>query len=384
MRVSSEFGLNETNRARLEQISSAIMRGFASSGYARIALPVLQPADLYLDMAGEDIRERMFVFDDPAGNEVCLRADLTIPLCRSVLDQKSSLPARRSCLGAVYRFDPNTAGATEMLQAGIELIGGPAGLAADREVLELACTALGAAGVNGLDLFLGDVSLFSALLSDLGLDPIWQRQLAYAFRHPSLLQPTLADMRAGHRPKARAFAVDFASTSRAEAEAFVAQRLGLADGEEACRRSAGDIAERLIDRARAAATPLPEAKALDVIEAFLAVSGSADEAIRRLKSLSNGVVFAKAFARFEEYAAQARQNCGPADRVLVDTTLGRNFVYYTGLVFSLREKGDDEPLAAGGRYDKLMGDLGANEPIAAVGCAIWPERILAARETNNG
>lgn len=384
MRVSPEFNLNEQSRAKLERISTAIMQGFAGGGYGRVALPVLQPADLYLDMAGEDIRERMFVFDDPVGNEVCLRADLTIPLCRFVLDQMASFPARRSCLGAVFRFDANTLNATEMLQAGIELIGGASGIAADSEVLALACAALDAAGIDGIDLVLGNVSLFPALLADLGLDQVWQRELGYAFRHPSLLQPTLADMRAGRRPKARAFAIDFAVASPTEAESFVSQRVGLAPGEEASGRTAADIAERLVDRAKAAAKRLPDANSLDVIEAFLAVRGPAEPSIRRLKSLSAGAGFARALARLEVCVERAQQNRGRADRVMIEATLGRSFVYYTGFVFSLSARGEAEPLAAGGRYDGLMRDLGASEPLAAVGCAIWPERILAAREASDG
>ena len=383
MRVATEFNLSEQSRAKLERISAAIMQGFASGGYTRVALPVLQPADLYLDMAGEDIRERMFVFEDPAGNEMCLRADLTIPLCRFVLDQKASVPARRSCLGSVFRFDANTSGATEMLQAGIECIGGQSGIAGDIEVLGLACAALSAAGMSGINLVLGDVALFPALLADLGLDEIWQRQLRYAFRHPSLLQPTLADMRSGRRSKVRAFAIDFAAVAQSEAEDFVSQRVGLADGEEASGRTAADIASRLIDRAKAAATPLPEAKSLDVIEAFLAVEGPADTSIRSLKSLTTGGAFAKALARFEEHIGRAREARGAADAMMVSTTLGRSFVYYTGFVFSLSARDADEPLAAGGRYDRLLRDLGASEPIAAVGCAIWPERILAAQEAPN-
>ncbi|MFZ1990417.1 MAG: ATP phosphoribosyltransferase regulatory subunit [Alphaproteobacteria bacterium] len=383
MRAAAKYNLDEASRAKLEGICAAIMQRFVSGAYERIDLPVLQPADLYLDMAGEDIRERMFVFDDPMGNELCLRADLTIPLCRFVLDHKERFPARHSCLGSVFRFDVGTSGATEMLQAGIECLGGPPGIAGDIEVLELACAALAAAGMSATLLTLGDVSLFPALLADLGLDEIWQRRFGYAFRHPSLLQPTLADMRAGRRPKARTFPIDFARVAQSEAEAFVSQRVGLADGEEVSGRSAADIAARLVDRAKAAAAPLPDAKSLDVIEAFLAIEGVADQAILRLKSLAAGARFAKALARLEECAHRARTHQA-ADDVMISTTLGRSFVYYTGFVFSLSAPGESEPLAAGGRYDRLLSDLGAREPKAAVGCAIWPERILAAQGAPNG
>src|SRR5262249_26456907 len=150
-----------------------------------------------------------------------------------------------SCLGSVFRFDVNAAGATEMLQAGIECLGGPSDIAADIEVLDLASAALAATGLNGIELTLGDVSLFPALLAELDLDEIWQRRLTYAFRHPSLLQPTLAGMRSGHRQKVRNFEIDFASATPREVEAFVSQRVGLAQGEEIAARSAAEIAARL-------------------------------------------------------------------------------------------------------------------------------------------
>ena len=38
-----------------------------------------------------------------------------------------------------------------------------------------------------------------------------------------------------------------------------------------------------------------------------------------------------------------------------------------------------EPIAGGGRYDTLLQALGAAKAIPAVGCAIFGERLLAAR-----
>ena len=44
--------------------------------------PVLQPAHLYLEMAGEDLRKRAFLVEDPEGDDLCLRPDMTAPVCR--------------------------------------------------------------------------------------------------------------------------------------------------------------------------------------------------------------------------------------------------------------------------------------------------------------
>jgi len=382
MRVAAKYSLSDESRARLDRISAAIMQSFADGGYERIDLPVLQPADLYLDMAGEDIREKMFVFDDPLGNEMCLRADLTIPLCCYVLDHKQDFPARHSCIGAVFRFDAEASAATEMLQAGAECLGELSSASGDYEMLDLACRALSAAGAHAVAIKLSDVSLFPTLLSELRLDDVWQRHLAYAFRHPSLLPSTLADLKAGNRPKAPRFALDFSRATRAEAEVFVSERIGIAHGEEVSGRSAADIAARLIDRAKAAATPLPDVHALQAIDAFLGIDGPAGQSIRKLKSLAQGERFLGAVSRIESCVDRLRASSGADRAVDISTTLGRSFTYYTGFVFTVNARGEDEPLAAGGRYDRLLSDLGARAPISAVGCAIWPERILAAEVPN--
>jgi ATP phosphoribosyltransferase regulatory subunit len=39
----------------------ALIALFEREGYARIEPPVLQPADVFIDLSGEDIRRRMFV-----------------------------------------------------------------------------------------------------------------------------------------------------------------------------------------------------------------------------------------------------------------------------------------------------------------------------------
>ena len=58
----------------------ALIALFEREGYARIEPPVLQPADVFIDLSGEDIRRRMFVTQDAAGAELCLRPEYTIPV----------------------------------------------------------------------------------------------------------------------------------------------------------------------------------------------------------------------------------------------------------------------------------------------------------------
>ena len=56
--------------------ATIIMAIFARAGFEPIAPPVIQPADVFLDVIGEDLRARTYVFTDPDGAELCLRPDL--------------------------------------------------------------------------------------------------------------------------------------------------------------------------------------------------------------------------------------------------------------------------------------------------------------------
>jgi len=74
----------------------ALLKLFAARGYVREEPAVLQPAEIFLDRSGEEIRRRTFTLMDPSGRELCLRPDLTIPICRqAVLDKRSVSGAHR-------------------------------------------------------------------------------------------------------------------------------------------------------------------------------------------------------------------------------------------------------------------------------------------------
>ena len=79
---------------QLDTQAAAILGVFGKKNYARVEPPILQPADVFLDRSGEEIRRRTFVLNDPSGAELCLRPELTIPVCRMYLDANGKFPAR--------------------------------------------------------------------------------------------------------------------------------------------------------------------------------------------------------------------------------------------------------------------------------------------------
>ena len=66
----------------LQAQDNALTELFQGRGYELVAPSYLQPADLFLDRMGEAIRGRTYVFTDLDGAELCLRPDLTLPVCR--------------------------------------------------------------------------------------------------------------------------------------------------------------------------------------------------------------------------------------------------------------------------------------------------------------
>ena len=117
--------------------ADALLLSFTQAGYLRAEPAILQPAEPFLDLSGEDIRKSLYLTTDPTGEELCLRPDLTIPVARDYLaSPRAGQPAGFSYLGPVFRY--RWGKPSEFLQAGIESFGRQDRAAADAEMLALA------------------------------------------------------------------------------------------------------------------------------------------------------------------------------------------------------------------------------------------------------
>src|SRR5689334_2153908 len=80
--------------------ADALVASYARAGYAPANPAILQPAEPFLDLSGEDIRRRMYLVSDQAGLELCLRPDLTIPVALDYLASPlAGRPAKFCYLG---------------------------------------------------------------------------------------------------------------------------------------------------------------------------------------------------------------------------------------------------------------------------------------------
>src|ERR1700752_783949 len=77
----------------LEAQAQRLLATFTRAGYEHVAPSIIQPANMFLDVVGEPLRARTYVFPDPGGEDLCWRPDRTVPT--------SLLPLARHPRGAV-------------------------------------------------------------------------------------------------------------------------------------------------------------------------------------------------------------------------------------------------------------------------------------------
>src|SRR6201988_5580015 len=134
--------------------ADALLQTFARAGYPHARPPILQPAEPFLDLSGEDIRKSLYLTTDATGEELCLRPQLTIPVARDYLaSPRAGQPAGFSYLGPAFRY--RSGRKSRFLPAGIQSFGRQDSAAADAEMLALALQAASAFGLNDVEIRTG-------------------------------------------------------------------------------------------------------------------------------------------------------------------------------------------------------------------------------------
>jgi ATP phosphoribosyltransferase regulatory subunit len=362
--------------------AEALVASYERAGYAKVAPAILQPAEPFLDLSGEDIRKRMYLTTAPGGGEFCLRPDLTIPVSRDYLASSGAgRPAGFCYLGPIFRHRLDQP--AEFLQAGIESFGRPDKAAADAEVIALGLEATAHYGLSQPDIQIGDVALFCGLIAALDLPPAWKRRLTKDFNRKTNLAQDLDRLVLGGnnaRPEYQGVLAALAGSDPKGAHALVTDLLSIAGINAVGGRSVAEIADRFLEQsALGASTKLPR-DIRAVIERFLAIQGDPDESVAELRALAADAnmtdALAPALDLFESRAGFLAAQGIDLKRVRFSTGFGRGLDYYTGFVFELTDpQRTGDPLVAGGRYDGLLARLGSPEPIPAIGFSVWIERL---------
>ena len=377
----------------LERQAQKLMSVFVKAGHEAVAPSMIQPADVFLDVIGEALRARTYVFTDHDGDELCLRPDLTVPTCRLHLERhpEGNVKARYCYNGPAFRFQPQGADSAhprEFRQAGIEAFAHIDRETADAQIVATIIDALKAAGLKDFKLRIGDLGLFRAVLKAARMPERWRTMLAHQFWRPDAFRTELKRL---VEVPARALeglpadlVASFDPSKPGDAEKKVAKHLETMGIELVGVRTVSEITDSLLGIVEdGRAEPLlPETAQL--IESYLGVTAPARAAGARLKDLmrDKGVDISGALESFHRRLTLMAEL--GVDVVHADFTaeFGRSLEYYTGFVFEVISPalGPSSAVAGGGRYDSLMRSAGAPDDVPAVGAAIHTERLLAAIE----
>lgn len=363
-------------------VLAAIRAPFDAIGASPADVPLVQPLNLILDLAGEGLRSRLFVVQAEGGTEACLRPDFTAPVARSHIESGAA-EGLYFYQGKAFRAAPEHSDRSEeFLQLGLERFDAPGSAAAlaDVEVAALAWRAACAGGRDDLTLWLGDAALFAAFVETLDLAPILAARLVRIAKRPRLLQAELnrAGQGAMDAPGGGQLADQLADLPGEGAATLLREVWSLAGVAPVGGRGPAEIAERLVAKAHARRTPaLTEAQAA-AVAGFRAVEGPPQGALAQVRALAGGASRAldSAISAWDERLSRLIALGVPEDVLRFSPGVGQAFDYYDGLTFEVRSQalGADRPVAAGGRYDGLLARLGGAAQARAVGCMVRPWR----------
>ncbi|RVT85551.1 ATP phosphoribosyltransferase regulatory subunit [Rhodobacteraceae bacterium CCMM004] len=357
------------SRADVRAEAARLVAAFVRAGAEPLEADILLPADVLLDLYGEDIRARAFTTRDADGSERMLRPDFTVPVVQMHMADGAA-PARYAYAGEVFRRQEAMPGrAAEYVQAGFELFdeGDPA--AADAEVFALFRQIL---APLELRVATGDIGILAAAVRGLGAS---DRRKAALMRH--IWRPRrfrrLLDRFAGAVPPPPGRAEILAA---ADPLAGAGPAIGL--------RSRDEVLARLeVLRQDAEEPPLPAAQ-VGILDDILDIRGGATGALERLRDFA--VDLPSLDPAIDRLTARldALSDRGVDIATLeFEASYGRTSMeYYDGFVFGFYAEGrpDLPPVATGGRYDALTRVLGGGRAIPAVGGVIRPGLTLALSE----
>lgn len=345
-------------------------------GYQLIEVPTLEPASLFLTKAGDQIIERLVTFDH-RGHLFALRPEFTASAAYRYLVEGHRDVARWQCSGPIFENRTQGASSTgypfQRHSLGAELIGFP-GAFADAEIIALAVLGLVEQGLRDYRLTLGHVGLTRHLMRRFQLDDralrflLKQRADLYeaAITRDEIIEKLNRYLAVENRDAATfsdAPPVPAMTTEMLSSVLSNSRRSQTLGG-----RTQQDIARRLLEKERRAASRSQIIAALDFLIEWMAIRGPLESTYTQLTAYlsPDDEIGQQMLSHWSQVISFLKQYGIPEESIELEPDLVRSWDYYNGMVFELSTS-SGTALAGGGRYDDLAQLLGAPEPVPAVG-----------------
>ena len=343
-----------------KNLSEKILRSVKSNGFKHIELPSVIETNHIVQRSGESFRKFIFSFIDQTGNELCLRPDLTIASCLRYLENNLKGKEKIFYSGQAYRKSENKKDSIIRNQIGFEIIGSQSEKIDDKEIINTSLKSLKNFEYSSGTITIGNVEIFNLLISKLDIPKRWKLRLSRHFWREDYFNDLLKRLETNSDVDPTIVEVDkkrYLKMLQDNQSFFVANR------------TIKEILERFDKKIKDPRRPSRGRNISKIIRDFLKIKCPINKAAFELnkffrKNKINLVVDQKYFPISKNKISKLN--------VVFSTSFGRQLEYYTGMVFKIdiRSKSRIINCCNGGRYDKLISDLGSKKQTPAVGAAL--------------
>ena len=343
-----------------KNLSEKILRSVKSKGFKYIELPSVIEANHIVQRSGENFRKFMFSFTDINGKELCLRPDLTIASCLRYLEEELKGKEKIFYSGQAYRKVQNKKDSIIRNQVGFEIIGSKDEKNDDKEIINTSLESLQSIKYTTGTLIIGNVEIFNLLISKLNIPKRWKLRLIRHFWREKYFNDLLKRLETNSDVDPTIVEIDkkrYFKMLKEDLSKFIAGR------------SINEILKRFDNKIRDPRGASKGKNVSQIIKNFLKIKCPINKAAAELnkffkKNKINLVVDQKYFPTSKNKISKLN--------VVFSASFGRQLEYYTGMVFKIdiKSKSKNRNIINGGRYDKLISDLGSEKQIPAVGAAL--------------
>ena len=343
-----------------KNLSENILKSVRSKGFNYIELDSVIETNHIVERSGESFRRFIFSFNDQNGNELCLRPDLTIASCLKYLNDKAKGTRKVFYNGQAFRKTLNRTDPIIRNQIGFEIIGSKKEKEDDKKIIETAIKSLSKINYTSGNLTIGNVEIFKLLLNKLDIPKRWRLRLQRHFWRENYFNELLKRFETNSDVDPTIVEID---------KKRYQQMLKQDQYKMIAGRSVNEILERFNNKIKDPRRAKKGKNVAKIIKEFLKIKCSIDQAANKLNYFFKKN---KINLRVENNYFPITKNKISKLNIRYSASFGRQLEYYTGLVFKIeiKKKSKNINIINGGRYDNLIGDLGSNKKIPAVGAAI--------------
>ena len=343
-----------------KNLSEKILRSVRTKGFKYIELDSVIEANHIVQRSGENFKKFIFSFIDHNGSELCLRPDLTIASCLRYLENNLKGKEKIFYSGEAYRKSPNRKDSIIRNQIGFEILGSKNEKKDDKEIINTAINSLSNFPYSSGTLKIGNVEIFNLLIAKLDIPKRWKLRLLRHFWREKYFNDLLKRLETNSDVDPTIVEVD----KRRYQQMLKEKQQRLIAG-----RTVGEILNRFNNKIKDPRRTSGGKKVSKIIKDFLKINCQVNLAAEKLNT----------FFKKNKINLSVEQNYFPISqnrllklKVEFSASFGRQLEYYTGMVFKIdiRTKNKNINIVNGGRYDKLIFNLGSNKQVPAVGAAL--------------